>query len=452
MYTQTSENRELNLVVSTRCNLHCSYCFLHKNNSYIKEDDNIKKALEDGSFFDNIGKSLDKMNYLKSSFTAINLWGAETTVHLDLLSKSLSRIFNEYRNINQFNFSTNMAYDVNQIIGLFKTIEEVAPRPITVNLQVSIDGPDSVLDKTRMVKNEVIRYNVDQIIDYCNSHVMRNLAIAIIYKTTIPYDIMAEVCSSKSSYIDYVGFFNDEMCRFESRSINKHLAFKTPNCISCAPVAPTDFTTEQGIYAADRARFIDQFDLRQEGLKYFWATNLPLDLYNHPYKYNEQYTSSAACGQGDNVLLFRWDGSIVPCTSAIMEDSPDYIAEVQGDGQWDKGIDTILPWFIYPNRDDISPSTIKKQLQMKKDFWKYHFQYLKTVTLAMMYDMAEVKQISELYRSDGRTLMRHGLKIISRTACYYNNMKANGDPFIPQAGIIRVACNGILEFADVKGC
>ena len=104
MYKHTSENRELNLVVSTRCNLHCSYCFLHKNNSYIKEDDNIKKALEDGSFFDNIGKSLDKMNYLKSSFTAINLWGAETTVHLDLLSKNLSRVFNEYHNINQFNF------------------------------------------------------------------------------------------------------------------------------------------------------------------------------------------------------------------------------------------------------------------------------------------------------------------------------------------------------------
>lgn len=45
MHSYIKERKTLGLISASKCNLNCSYCYLHKNQSYINEDEKIIKAM-----------------------------------------------------------------------------------------------------------------------------------------------------------------------------------------------------------------------------------------------------------------------------------------------------------------------------------------------------------------------------------------------------------------------
>ena len=70
------QKKVLGIISPAKCNLNCSYCYLHKNQSYIEEDKKIIAAMQDGSFLTNIKRSLYALNESYNNFYRLEFWGA----------------------------------------------------------------------------------------------------------------------------------------------------------------------------------------------------------------------------------------------------------------------------------------------------------------------------------------------------------------------------------------
>lgn len=52
------EMHSLSVISSSVCNLNCSFCYLHKNQSYKEFDSLVRQAWQDGSYVDNLLKTV----------------------------------------------------------------------------------------------------------------------------------------------------------------------------------------------------------------------------------------------------------------------------------------------------------------------------------------------------------------------------------------------------------
>lgn len=96
-----------------------------------------------------------------------------------------------------------------------------------------------------------------------------------------------------------------------------------------APVAPENYTIQDGIDLARMAREFDLIDWAKLGFTEGSGANLPIMLFDAQEAHEHPYQGYSNCGQGTEVFNFRWDGSIGPCPSAFMEDNEKYLEEIK---------------------------------------------------------------------------------------------------------------------------
>ena len=56
------EVQTISLISSTTCNLNCSFCYLHKNQSYKEFDKLVRQAWADGSYLNNAVKTVKRFS------------------------------------------------------------------------------------------------------------------------------------------------------------------------------------------------------------------------------------------------------------------------------------------------------------------------------------------------------------------------------------------------------
>ena len=97
----------ISILSSSICNLNCPFCYLHKNESYKVYDNIIREAWKDGSYINNIYKTVLAYPADPKDVNTIQMWGGETLIHIDDITKNLSKFFEYFPNINQWENSTN---------------------------------------------------------------------------------------------------------------------------------------------------------------------------------------------------------------------------------------------------------------------------------------------------------------------------------------------------------
>lgn len=438
---------------SSVCNLRCAYCFLHKNKAYEEEDKNIVQSLKDGSFIKNICFSLEKMNINKSEFDSFSLWGGETSYHLDLLAPHMRELLERFPNINMMQMSTNMAYSAQNFIQFIDTLIEICDKPFKFNIQISLDGPDSILSKTRFIEYSKIKTQLMDIINYYNGKKMKNVCVDFFYKTTISFDILKEICKTQQSKIDFFKFFRDELLDIRENIFNPNMSFSHDTKVArVAPVAPENYTIQDGIDLARMTREFDAIDWAKMGFTEGSGANLPVMLFDAQEAHERPYQGYSNCGQGTEVFNFRWDGSIGPCPSAFMEDNEKYLEEVK-----EKDFSSyqhslyLKKWYMYPNKPEVTKEQLQKQINLKKTLWKDNKTFIITQIINLMYDMAECGQISPCYKRNLDLITDHAFRVFEKTGCFYYNIKVSGSPLLPQLSVIRLLCNGFLEYSDIRG-
>lgn len=445
--------KSMAIIGSSVCNLQCSYCFLHKTSAYAAEDKNIVTALKNGLFLSNISKSLDKMDVKKEDISNIQIWGAETSLHLDLFANLMPQILKEYKELNSIFFSTNMSSDdIDRYITFIDKIIECHERPFNISIQISMDGPDSILQRTRGTSFDLIHKNLLKLIDYYNNKYMGEVRLNFLYKTTISFEILEEICQSKETMIEYVRFFDTAVKDILYHMRHKNISWNyvdDMDSIPASPVRPGMWTSEDGIKVVSWARLWDTIDFESLGLKY-GTLNLIYELFGSHDEIESIEHLQHNCGQSIMSLTFRWDGSLMPCTGTFMEDNENYLNEVKNTNpERYRMAKNTTKWMIPVL--DMPEDELKRVLKLKEDFWKYENSFQVSILMAAMYEMSNIGQISQIYSKDFDLLYRHALKILPLVSCAQNNIEMHGDPFLPNLNAIRLMCNGLLSyFEDIE--
>ena len=101
------------------------------------------KALEDGSFLENIKNSMIKLEIPFSQITRLELWGQEPTLTLHLWTKHIEDWIDTFPNWRYLMFSTNGMEYPERIVELIKRIDAYTNNTVKLDLQISYDGEES---------------------------------------------------------------------------------------------------------------------------------------------------------------------------------------------------------------------------------------------------------------------------------------------------------------------
>lgn len=136
---------------SSDCNMACKYCYIDKDKKAMATlNREIRTALEDGSFVEAIKKTMSSRRY---ELENISLWGAEPTLNAKFFKDFIYDLFDYFPNVTSVMFSTNalLGADVlyNNFVEPLYEYAENNRRPITFDLQLSLDGPPEFNDESR---------------------------------------------------------------------------------------------------------------------------------------------------------------------------------------------------------------------------------------------------------------------------------------------------------------
>lgn len=143
----------LYLMLTDRCNLNCSYCFINNNMptnyQYKNMDWKVAKEAIDMFFFNLIKNSVDYDNSIKTIF----FYGGEPFLNFKLIKKSVEYIESYYcKEIDNmgdyFRFST-----ITNGTFINKDIAKFLSQHKNIAIGVSLDGEKSIHDKKRVYKN-----------------------------------------------------------------------------------------------------------------------------------------------------------------------------------------------------------------------------------------------------------------------------------------------------------
>lgn len=445
-------DKTLELVISSGCNLNCSYCYLHKNLAYLNVDKKILESIKDGSFVQNMLRSLHGMQIECKDFTELQLWGAEPSRHFLEMEEMFKQIFFYFPNIKAISYSSNFLTPVETHLKLIECIEKYNQNnDFHLSLQISVDGPDEISLRTRHYKYEEIHNNLALFIEKINNVKLKKTKLDIHYKSTLPLDILKEVVSSKEKYTYFVDFFMKEEEFFLEEIKNKKVDFSVGSCFGGSIVYPIECTQQDGIAFTYYAKMLDSWDIGKK--------------YNYKYEFNMVLaycglvgrdaeligTFLPGCQKMSSNLMFRYDGSLASCSNGFLDDNEEnlnYLKENDPKEFESCSKTTFLIKTKYDNNGKVEISDLNKKRKFMKEFWKDHSNFTITVICAELLDLANAGLISPIYLQNSTKIYQHSFLLFNRLGCYLNNIRYSGSPYVPSSSFAKLLCNGLCEYFE----
>lgn len=445
------QKKVLGIISAAKCNLNCSYCYLHKNQSYIEEDKKIIAAMQDGSFLTNIKRSLYALNESYNNFYRLEFWGAETSLHFIDGSDFFKDLILTFPSLEEIAYSTNFRTGNEQHLHLIDLIEQYAEHRILLEMQISVDGPTAISQKTRHYNYEDLEKDVIDFIDILNKKKLKKTKVVISYKSTLPWSLYHEICSSTSGLIDYLDFWSNTESMMWDNVINKNVAFSTGSCFGPALEYPYNYTIQDGLDFSAFAQKIDRLKLDE---RYNRPSNMPL-LTSGFVKERELQIyefSGFQCGQMNSNLLFRYDGTLSPCSNGFLDRSIDNLNWLKENdpSEYTRVLNTRKLGTITDENNQADLDDLINKVRHRKEFWKYHADTVVSITNSEMYELAMARQISPIYAKDSALRFKHSLFIVKKNACYFSNLRETGSPYTPPESLIKLYCNGLGEYHEFR--
>lgn len=149
-------------------------------------------------------------------------------------------------------------------------------------------------------------------------------------------------------------------------------------------------------------------------------------------------------------LIIKHDGNLSPCSNGFLDLDKDNIAWLKEHDE--KEYKTVLNTATFApdlGKDGkVDREALQKLYSKMQKFWLYQPNFCITNINSQMYELAKAGQISRIYKDDPSYCFNHSLLIFQRSACYFNNLKSNASPYIPSSDLIKLYCNGLMEFYE----
>lgn len=436
----------ISVVSCATCNLDCSFCYLNKNKAYQEFDKIVRAAWEDGSYLENIEKTLRALETDITKLTTLQLWGGETLLHIDDISKNIKTMFLKFPAINEILLSTNWLINIDKFFDFVVEVNKYAKaKQVKIKVQLSIDGPPGIYSEAGHNGDwNVYRNNIKKFTTLVNNYKLNRVLIEFTMNATIKADVFLEQFTKKENILYYVNYMKDFLAEINDQCISKSL------------MVDQDVTfpgmAQPALDTAETGKTYAQICLLWEELRrtHFRGHPASFGFYYGCGQINRNkalYIANIECAELLSGLTIIPDGTIVECSGAYIDSFKPYQDELLK-------INNMHEYYNAKLREAVSynPALCSEREQEKRDWQIHSGGYKDNQSTYLFYMMTianelyESGQISYVY-SDKELLLRHVSALSNLITCTRENNHATRLSFVPAPSLMRRFLNGVMEIA-----
>ena len=475
IYTDNLAINSLSLITSLGCNLSCEYCLIAKSakethlnlNEY--QQKNIQ-ALEDGSFLNNTKLILNKLNQGRSQIESISFWGQEPTLTLEHVTNHLQEWCDAYPNWKEGLFSTNGQAYADKIIDFLIALDKYSYQPIRFSIQFSWDG-EFATNNIRKASSDKVKETYTKVISALNDIKFNKLQLTTTTHGVLSFELLNQLDTTDK----ILDFYNaGGLWLADIINLNRNQSVYIDPNISLAIESPTNANIEDGIklaefikksFAIPTDKFVNK--IAEQMLFCFLGGSTIVPKVCKDLKLKDSHTlfqmitsespevrsmaydmsnSGMFCGNNVGELKIMYDGTLINCQNHIFEKEID---NIPNDNTFENNVKRSLAehhYFCNPLTDD--DNTINKNLDLFYTSKHDSFLFIYQTTLTLMYYLASTNQIPSTYLYDKYKMAKHAYLIGFYNCCGYNNYIKSASLFIRCIDILRVTCNGALDYIE----
>lgn len=455
--------RAISLVSSCGCNLHCKYCLIENtlNNCSANLQHETIKALNDGTFLNNVKGIFKRLSLDRYKIECFTLWGQEPTLTLHLLTDHLEDWFNYFPNINHIDYSTNGMDFPERTVNFIKKVDELANNELALEVQFSYDGTYST-NNIRNANNEKIFETASTVIKELNKIKFHNVNVSIQLHGVLSGALIHELNTTQKVHDYYKDLDN---FGFELADINLNQRVEVNSSVSICPENPRDGSVDERIEYESFLQRIVNIDVSD-----FHDPHLPVSIiigYRHLYEEvfsdlhgftgedrpitpqelmrlvmegNQEAITVASrnnfCSGNFNELKLLYDGTMMSCQN--------FMFDLDGNNVKDDGtIGAQLRKDTRRTKTDCINLLTDSEEDINKVIYKYNmykthsFPFMFQATVNTLQMLNECNQLNSIYKYNPDKLLRLALIATKIDACTYNNFISSGSALLRSVGTLR---------------
>lgn len=427
------------------CNLRCTYCYINKNKGLEAIDKVLADSFADPAYyFDFMREYFPRRGDLQ----ALEVWGAETFLHMERIFPVLHRLIGYYPFFRRFFASTNFSYPewTGKVFDLLGQFAQYAPRRFDVMLQLSLDGPEEITDETRgRGTTAKCLENFDRLLARAGE-IPENVNVRLAFKPTLSVGTMYRL-DSREKIVDYYRFFE--------ALIEKVADLDRPNLGVNYPVpnigVPAPATREDGVFFAGLVKTCREIE-RENGdgkLFRFYREITPFSTNVRP-KDEETYNYPCFnCGTGSANIGFLPGRLISSCHNGFVDLLEDYEKNYRADP--DSCIDGKL--FHSTHNKFTHTEAQYPEYRRQVGFYNCDGSQCRMGCLAgFIRTLAIAGEIDGKYATEAGAFHGAGLFQSCTCNCLRDNYMVTGSTSLPPEGMIRLLLNGAVDYIMGGDC
>lgn len=305
------------------CNLNCTYCYINKNKGLKAIDRVLEESFADPEYyFDFISDYFPRSGNLRQ----LEVWGAETFLHMDRIYATLHKLIGHYPFLRGFFASTNFSYPewTDKVFGLLEQFAKYAPRRFDVTLQLSLDGPEDITDRTRGVGvTKKCLGNFERLLARAGE-IPENVSVFLAFKPTLSVDTMYRL-DTKEKLVEYYQFFERLIQKVADQNLpNLNVNHPVPNIGVPAPAGKEDGVFFDGLVR--NCREIER-ENGEKGYFRFYREITPFSTNVRPKNEDTYNYPCFNCGTGSTNIGFLPNRLISSCHNGFVDILEDYERE-----------------------------------------------------------------------------------------------------------------------------
>ena len=435
----------LSLISSSRCNMKCSFCYLHKNKSFYEYDKYLREVWRNGEYIEKVKETTDKMGIDPLTITNITFWGGETTIDLDDIIPALPKLFEYYPKIKRLWFSTNWHTSVDKIIDFYKAWGQAAPAYQYISMQASIDGPPGpCCEQGHPGDWDIYMKNYKRLAELwpeAQKEVPNLRWLKLTTNATINQDLFYDIFLDRQKTYDYLKFMIDK--ETEISAIVKAggvLAFEMHLPGIALPHVTDD---KDGIkYLAcinNIENIVQEFFPNHQLAQY-------IPIRNNTIHYIDMVQQDYACGSMLHSLNILPDGSITECHSAFADVIDDYYNEIIASGDKNAILTSRINRKIAINPSKETPESIERIKAIINHGYRNTNSTITSLKSAMVKELALSGQVPKELADDAEQRLRLIRAASQLNVCSRENLLQSRNPYLGSPDQFRRFYNGTIQY------
>lgn len=450
--------QQLSVLGSSVCNLSCSYCYLHNQETksfYKLLNEEVQSGWKNGSYVENIKQVYAKINSDPLKTNRMEIWGGEPLIQIDNMLLTIQELFAFLPNIHFLMIPTNFAWPetiTKKIPELVIAYDKTRNNPKSeFHLQLSIDSYSGIiLEQGHNANNNQYLKNLEVLIEEISKVKLKNsLVIIDIHPTAAGPNILKHLYEDKDvkEYLDgmfYLKKYADNLIK-KYKCDDKIVYGELPYFPLCA--LPENSTAKEGYKYASIVRNTELLEHRYKYLEnplYHYFSSFEHNYFNDTF-----LTSNRECNESNaNALMILPDGTISECACSYVANRQELLDLLLKNELYDEYREAVTRKKYFFN-----PLTCTKEEEEFNDWYnltglRNNYSTALNLNMSLCQELALSRQISWVYATDPVLLFSHLIKESSPYSCTREQFATTGIPFLGHQGDFRRILNGELEFVD----